>query len=157
MKLEEAKKLQNVFKSNLNEISRERYISEEQKMTLENTKLLYESQEAVANLFNDYYSIASEAKYKAIHGEGIPSMLAPTPCVAKVFDHSYFKILSPKQMLQRLPIALAQVNAGNTSENLLNEIRQILYSLHTTKEINKKKVYNKTMNSIKNEYYIYEF
>ena len=40
------------------------------------------------------------------------------------------KILSPKQMLQRLPIALAQVKAGNYSESLLNEIRQIIYSLY---------------------------
>ena len=39
-----------------------------------------------------------------------------------------FKILTPKQMLQRIPIALAQIKAGNTSENLLNEIRQIIYS-----------------------------
>ena len=43
------------------------------------------------------------------------------------------KILNPKQMLQRLPIDLAQVNAGNTSENLLNEIRQIIYSLYRAK------------------------
>ena len=40
------------------------------------------------------------------------------------------KILTPKQMLQKLSIALAQVKAGNTSENLLNEIRQIIYSLY---------------------------
>ena len=40
------------------------------------------------------------------------------------------KILTPKQMLQRLPIALAQVKAGNNSESLLNEIRQIVYSLY---------------------------
>ena len=39
-------------------------------------------------------------------------------------------ILKPKQMLQRLPIALAQVNAGNNSESLVNEIRQIVYSLY---------------------------
>ena len=51
-------------------------------------------------------------------------------------------------MLQRLPIALAQVRAGNISENLLNEIRQIIYSLHQEKEITKK-VYNKIMNSKK--------
>ena len=38
-------------------------------------------------------------------------------------DHSKLKILSPKQMLQRLPIALGQVKAGNNSENLLNKIR----------------------------------
>ena len=56
--------------------------------------------------------------------------------------------LSPKQMLQRLPIALAQVKADNTSENLPNEIRQIICSLYPAKEITKK-VYNNVMNSIK--------
>ena len=50
-------------------------------------------------------------------------------------NHSKLKILTQKQMLQRLPIALAQVKAGNDSENLLNEIRQIVYSLYQTKEI----------------------
>ena len=57
------------------------------------------------------------------------------------------KILSPKQMLQRLPIALAQVKAGNNSESLLNEIRQIVYSLYQSKQITKK-VYNKIIESI---------
>ena len=47
------------------------------------------------------------------------------------------EILHPKQMLQRLTIALEQVKAGNTSENLLNKIRQIIYSLHQEKEITK--------------------
>ena len=51
-------------------------------------------------------------------------------------------------MLQRLPIALAQVKTGNTSENLLNEIRQIIYSLYRAKEITEK-LYNSIMNSIK--------
>ena len=51
-------------------------------------------------------------------------------------------------MLERLPIALAQVKAGNTSENLLNEIRQVIYSLHWAKEITKN-VYHNIMNSIK--------
>ena len=40
------------------------------------------------------------------------------------------KILTPNQMLKRLPIALAQIKAGNNSENVLNEIRQIVYSLY---------------------------
>ena len=48
------------------------------------------------------------------------------------------KILTPKQMLQRLPIALAQVKAGNNSESLLNEIRQIVYSFYQSKQIAKK-------------------
>ena len=46
------------------------------------------------------------------------------------FDRGNLKILSLKQMLQILPIAFAQVLAGNTSENFLNEIRQIVYSLY---------------------------
>ena len=58
------------------------------------------------------------------------------------------KILTPNQMLKRLPIALAQVKAGNNSESLLNEIRQIVYSLYRSKEITKK-VYNSIINSIK--------
>ena len=45
-------------------------------------------------------------------------------------ERTRLNILSPKQMLQRLPIAFAQVKAGNNSENLLNEIRQIVYSLY---------------------------
>ena len=48
------------------------------------------------------------------------------------------KILTSKQMLQILPTTLAQLKAGNTSQNLLNEIRQITYSLYQTKEITKK-------------------
>ena len=51
-------------------------------------------------------------------------------------------------MFQRLPIALSQVKAGNTSENLPNEIRQTIYSLYRAQEITKK-VSKKIMNSIK--------
>ena len=58
------------------------------------------------------------------------------------------KILTPNQMLKRLPIALAQVKAGNNSESLLNEIRQIVHSLYRSKEITEK-VYNNIINSIK--------
>ena len=61
----------------------------------------------------------SEAEPKATKGTGL-------------------KILTPKQVLQRLPITLAQVKAGNNSENLLNKIRQIVYSLHQSKETTKK-------------------
>ena len=50
-------------------------------------------------------------------------------------------------MLQRLPIALAKVKAENTSEKLLNEIRQIIYSLYREKEITKN-VYSNIMNLI---------
>ena len=66
--------------------------------------MLYESRPAAIKLFNEYSLIAFEDKYKAKQGKGL-------------------KILSPKQMLQRIPIALTQVKSGNTYENLLNEIR----------------------------------
>ena len=55
------------------------------------------------------------------------------------------KILTPKQ---RLPIAFTQVEAGNTFENLLNEVRQTIYSLYRENKVTKK-VYNDIMNSIK--------
>ena len=64
-------------------------------------------------------------------------------------------------MLQRLPIALAQVKAGDISENLLNEIRQIIYSLYREKEVTKKvsiQRYNEFNEVIKqNGYYVYKF
>ena len=47
------------------------------------------------------------------------------------------KILTPNQMLSRLPITLAQLKAGNNSEKLKNEIRQILYSLYRSKKLTK--------------------
>ena len=47
------------------------------------------------------------------------------------------KILTPNQMLSRLPISLAQLKAGNNSEKLKNEIRQILYSLYRSKKLTK--------------------
>ena len=66
-------------------------------------------------------------------GKELFLVLACIAHVAKVSDYSNLKILTPKQGLQRLPIALAQVKAGNASENLLNEIRQIMYSLYRLK------------------------
>ena len=77
-------------------------------------------------MFKEYSSIASETKCK--------------------IKYEVLKMLIPKQMLQRLPTVLAQ-KADSTSENLLNETRQIIYSLYQAKEITKK-VYNSIMNSI---------
>ena len=85
--------------------------------------------EKIIDFLKDSSLLLSEAKYKAKHGR--------SP-----------KILTSKQKLQRLPIALAHVKAGNTSENLLNEIRQIIYSRYQAKEITKL-IYNNIMNSIK--------
>ena len=79
--------------------------------------------------FRDYSFLLSEATYEEKYGRGL-------------------KIITPKQMLQRLSIALVQVTAGNTSESLLDEITQIMCSLYREKEVTEK-VYNYIMNSIK--------
>ena len=83
---------------------------------------------SVIKLFDDYSSMVSEAELKATKETGL-------------------KILTPKQMLKRLPIALAQVNSGDNSENLLNEIRQIVHSVYQSKEITVK-VYNNIIKSV---------
>ena len=75
-------------------------------------------------------------------------MILEAKKLAKEQEGTGLKILTPNQMLKRLPIALAQVKAGNNSESLLNEIRQIVYSLYRSKEITRK-VYNNIINSIK--------
>ena len=99
---------------------------------INNPENVYKSREEVINIFNDYIEMLSDAnytaKFKKTKGTGL-------------------KLLTPKQVLQRLPIALAQVKTGNNSENLLNEIRQIVYSLYQSKEI-AKKVYNNIIKSI---------
>ena len=58
-----------------------------------------------------------------------------------------FKILTPQQMLSRLPITLAQLKAGNSSDKLKNEIRQLLYSLYRSNNMTKQ-VYNNLINYI---------
>ena len=90
--------------------------------------MLYKSREAVIKFYGDYSSMMPESLYKSIQGERL-------------------EILTPKQLLQRLAIALERVKAGNNSESLLNEIRQIAYSLYQSKEITKK-VYNNIIKSI---------
>ena len=87
---------------------------------------------------------------KEKQGKGLANILdrVASGGVVKVSDRKELKIINSKQMVQRLPIALAQVKAVNTAENLPNEIRQIIYSLYGAKEITKK-VYNNMMNSIK--------
>ena len=77
----------------------------------------------IINLLNDNAKIRSEVIYKSKQNETKGTGL---------------KVLTPKQMLQRFPIALAQVKAGNNSESLLNEIRRIVYSSYQSKQITKK-------------------
>ena len=65
------------------------------------------------------------------------------------------KILTPDQMLSRLPIILAQLNAGNNSEKLKNEIRQLLYSLYRSKKLTKQ-IYKSLTDTIQNGNNLYE-
>ena len=104
----------------------------EQKETINNLEKFYKSREEVINFFRDYIEMLSDANYDSKQNETKGKGL---------------KILTPKQMLQRLPIALAQVKADNNSESLLNEIRQIVYSLYQSKKITKKE-YNNIIKSI---------
>ena len=106
--------------------------NDNQKNVLANTYIPFNGRNSAIKFIEDYSSMILEAKRLAKEeqeGKGL-------------------KILTPNQMLKRLPIALAQVKTGNNSESLLNEIRQIVYSLYRSKEITKK-VYNNIINSIK--------
>ena len=118
----EAKNKQNDFLNKLTNIKIGRKTLEQEKI-INNLEKFYISRQEVINFFRDFTEMLSDANYNAKQNETKGKGL---------------KILTPKQMLQRLPIALAQVKAGNSSENLLNEIRQIVYSLYQSKEITKK-------------------
>ena len=93
--------------------------------------MLYKARNQALKFYDHYSSVVSEGKTKA----------------TKRLKGTRLKKLTPKQMLQGLPIALAQVKASNNSESLLNEIRQIIYSLYQSKQITKK-VCNNIIKSI---------
>ena len=57
------------------------------------------------------------------------------------------KILTPDQMLGRLPITIAQLKAGNNSQKLINKIRQVLYSLYRSQKLTKT-IYNHLFNTL---------
>ena len=99
--------------------------NDNQKRTLANINMLYSARDNSSSMILEAKRLAIEEQ----EGKGL-------------------KILTPNQMLKRLPVALAQSKAGNNSEILLSEIRQIVYSLYRSKEITKK-VYSNIINSIK--------
>ena len=92
------------FKSGLDKIKKgnPKSKSKGQIRVIQNVENFFDLAEKIIDFFRDYSLLLFETKHKAKHGKGL-------------------KILTRKRMLQRLPIALAQVKAGNTSENLLNE------------------------------------
>ena len=128
--LEEAKEKQKNYYNHLNTI-RKGNKSANQKRILANINIFINARNNAIKFIEDYSSMILEVKKLAKEQEG-----------------TGLKILTPNQMLKRLPIALAQIKAGNNSGSLLNEIRQIVYSLYRSKEITKK-VYNNIIKSIK--------
>ena len=129
--MEKAMEQQYNFRKYLN-LTRIGNKNDNQKRTLANINVFYNARDNAIQFIHNYGRMILEAREQALieqYGKGL-------------------KILTPNQMLKRLPIALAQVKAGNNSESLLNEIRQIVYSLYRSKEITKK-VYNNIINSIK--------
>ena len=131
--LADVKNIQEKFKFYLGEIKKKgnaKINQKKQKNALYNIEMLYKARSEAIKFYDDYCSMISKTNTKA-----------------KATKATRLKILTPKQMLQRLPIALAQVKAGNNSESLLNEIRQIVYSFCQSKQITKK-VYNNIIKSI---------
>ena len=80
---------------------RTKYLSKENKEARINIENLFNARKAAIVFFDEYTSRASEARHQEKKGTGL-------------------KILTPKQMFQELPIAVAQIKAGNNSESLLN-------------------------------------
>ena len=133
--LEDAEKDQIKLKSDLGCIkqrNKKKNRSEEQNNVINSVTNLYELREKVVPMFINYAKNMSRNISESNKRTGL-------------------KILTPKQMLQRLSVALAQIEAGNNSESLLNKIRQIVYSLYQAKEITKM-LYNNITKSIKVQY-----
>ena len=122
IKFSEVKNKQNDFLNKLINIKIGKKTTE-QKEVINNLEKFYNSKKEVINFFRDYSEILSDANYNAKQNKTTGTGL---------------KILTPKQMLQRLPIALAQVKASNNSESLLNEISKLFIFCISQKESLKK-------------------
>ena len=102
----------------------------------------YHDGRKIKNNLKDFKDILENAKQQPNNNRNI----------LRIFDNIYnymknnkqgsgLKILTPKQMLSRLPILFAEIQAGNNSKQLKNEARQLIYSLYTSKQLSKK-LYN---------------
>ena len=122
IKFSEIKNKQDNFLKKLNELKIGKKTTE-QKEVINNLKKFYNSREEVINFFRDYIEMLSDANYDAKQNKT---------------EGTRLKVLTPKQMLQRLSIALSKVKAGNNSESLLNKIGKIICSLYQSKQMTKK-------------------
>ena len=122
IKLFEVKNKQDNFFKKLNEVKIDKKTTE-QKGVINNLKTFYNSREEIINVFRDYIEMLSDANYDAKQNKT---------------EGTRLKVVTPKQMLQRLSIALSKVKAGNNSESLLNKIGKIICSLYQSKQMTKK-------------------
>ena len=120
--LEEAKEQRKDYYNYLN-TTRRGNKNASQKRNLANINIFFNARDKAIKFIEDCSSMILEAKKLAKEQEG-----------------TELKIVTPSQTLKRLPIALAQIKAGNNSQSLLNEFRQIVYSLYRSKEITKKSI-----------------
>ena len=123
-----------------------------ERLTAEAVKKLlgfYHDGKLIEKNLNDFKDVLENAKQKPNNNES----------TLKIFGNIYnymknskqgsgLKILTPKQMLSRLPILLAKIQAGNNSKQLKNEARQLIYNLYTSKQLSKK-LYNILIKNLK--------
>ena len=109
----------------------------------------YHEGKPIEKYLNNFKDILEDAKQKPNNNKN----------TLKIFDNIYnymknskqgsvLKILTPKQMLSRLPILLAEIQARNNSKQLKNEARQLIYNLYTSKQLSKK-LYNILIKNLK--------
>ena len=100
----------------------------------ENSLLVNAIKSGLSDLKEETENISKEEK-KIENIDGIIDVVEKILEFSRQQHGKGLKILTPNQMLSRLPISLAQLKAGNNSEKLKNEIRQLLYSLHRSKKL----------------------
>ena len=126
VEMDQTNLLENMVKFNNRSRPKTKEDRDKKRNTFDITNAFYESQELTLNAFRSGIFPLNEFPINEKQRRGL-------------------KLLTPKQIFQRLPISLAEVKAGNTSEKLLNEIRKIIYSFYQAKQITKE-VYNNIMN-----------
>ena len=107
----------------------------------ENTKLVKSFNKALKGLEEEIENMSEEEKESKKPDKIVEIVEGILKFNKQTQEGKGLKILTPSQMLSRLPISLAQLQAGNNSEELKNEIRQLLYSLYRSKNMTKQ-VYN---------------
>ena len=113
----------------------------------ENTKLVKSFNKALKGLEEEIENMSEEEKESKKPDKIVEIVEGILKFNKQTQEGKGLKILTPSQMLSRLPISLAQLQAGNSSEKLKNEIRQLFYSLYHSKNM-AKQVYNNLIKPI---------